>query len=115
MGWGGYVGGASGLALVILAIVGLGRYLLSDKSVATSQRAEIRELRADIVHLKEQMARLEVLYDEQRTLKHAANNSLAKATLTLDLVRGLALKCTCGALDPLGDILTDPSRIESGG
>lgn len=76
--------------------------LLWDRRAVTS---EIRTLTTQVNSLSTKVAKLEVQYDDERSLKHKANNDLARCVLALDLVQRLALKCTDGALDPLQDIL----------
>lgn len=47
---------------------------------------------------------------EQRSLKHAALNREARAAGTLDIVARLAPSCTCGALDPIVELLDIATR-----
>jgi hypothetical protein len=42
---------------------------------------------------------------EQRSLKHRMATDLAKSRLALDIVRRLQRECSCGALNPLAEIL----------
>lgn len=88
---------AGGTAVVVAGIiVGLFRFLLQN---------EIQLLRSQHEAMAERVAQLEVLYDEQRTEKHAVINKYAQAQILLGVIVDLAEKCTCGALDIVEDLL----------
>lgn len=106
------MGEVVGWSAAVIAAIALVRTLLLDRSAFIQQKAEIVVLRADITTLKSQVAHIEGMYDEQRTLKHKALNDLTKATLIIKIVEDLYAKCECGVLDPIIDVLrniTDPS------
>jgi outer membrane murein-binding lipoprotein Lpp len=103
------------LFILALALV-IGYFLL--RGYSKTQSVEIEGLRKalndqslrhsnDLATVTAKVDRLEVLYDEQRSEKHRAQNELAKTRLALDIVRRLQAECTCGALKPLGDILAN--------
>lgn len=90
------VSGAVGVALVVLYRI------ITDRSAVNS---ELEVLKRQISELSQHVARLEALYDEQRGLKHQAFNDVARALTALELVRGMAEECTCGALGNLPPII----------
>ena len=98
------IGGAAGVTAIVVALVALGRFLLSDKR-------EITDLRLDIRELRDHVMKLEALYDEQRTEKHRILNELTKASMLLGIIVDLADKCTCGALALVDDLMR---RVSTG-
>jgi hypothetical protein len=92
------IGGAAGIVAVLVALIGLARFLLGDNR-------EVTQLRADLGSLNEKVSKLEVLYDEQRTEKHALRNELTKLQMLLGIIVDLADRCTCGALALVDDLM----------
>lgn len=101
------------LFLVALAMV-MGYGLL--RAYTRTQQVEIDDLRAaldkqserharDMAAVNTKVDRLEVLYDEQRSMKHKAFNDVAKTVMALDLVQRLAQECSCKVLSPLDEII----------
>jgi hypothetical protein len=66
---------------------------------------QITDLRTDVDHLQRKLGQLEELYDQERGLKHKAFNDVARASMALEMVRRLAVQCTCGVLEPLIEIV----------
>lgn len=98
------VGGVvAGVGVVLLAIVGLARYLLSDRSVAATHTKQIADMRADMASMKTEMALLRHEIAEQRTLKHAIRTEFAKTVMLLAFVE--EANCTCGALEQFKPII----------
>lgn len=90
-------------ALGVLALVIVIAYkLISDRRAVMS---EIGTLRGQVTTLDRKLTALEVQYDEQRGLKHKANNDVARCVLALDLTQRLVRDCSCGALGPLVEII----------
>jgi hypothetical protein len=89
----GQYAGATG---VVLALIAFMKFFLWN---------QIKDLRRDVTRLRDDMARIEAKYDEERGRKHKAFNDVARATMALELVRRLAESCTCGVLDPLTEII----------
>lgn len=107
---------AVGGGVAFLALVSLIRFLLSDRGASDTLHKEIAGLRksltdqsarhqAEMNGLRERQAKLEALYDEQRTLKHAITGDLAKAVMALEVVRRLSRNCTCQALISVEEIV----------
>lgn len=103
---------------VLLGAIVIAYWLLRDHSANASLQLEIAGLRAamdrqsarhhaDVMGLHEKIGRLEGQYDEQRSAKHQALNDVAKMKIAISIVRRLQRECTCGALDPLGEILAN--------
>lgn len=104
---GGVLGG-------IVVVIAFSRFLLG--SALATLHAEITNLRERLVESEKaserralqadnRMAELEKLYDEQRKEKHRITNEYTKVAMMLGVVVDLAEKCTCGALDIVGDLL----------
>lgn len=102
----------AGLGVVFIAIVGLARYLLSDRSVAATHTKQIADLKAELAAMRVEMAMLRNEVAEQHHLKHVAIGKQSAAEGTLDLVRSLYDQCTCGALLPLARLLDRRSDHE---
>lgn len=96
---------AIGGGLGLMAMVGLIRYLLGDRTATGVLQQEISDLRKEIRENARKIAELEALYDEQRREKHRLNNELGRAQMLLGVVGELAEQCTCGALAIVGDLL----------
>lgn len=105
------------LGIVFLIIV-VAYWLLRDRSAFLTQTTEIAALRKriddqadrhhkDVLELNGKMGRLEALYDEQRSKKHQALNDVARLQLALAIVRRLQRECTCAALAPIDEILSN--------
>lgn len=92
--------------LFIVALLIVVGYLLL-RAYSRNQQVEIDGLRVAVKELNTKVDRLDAKYDEQRSLKHKALNDLAKSRLALDIVRRLQAECSCGALDPLAQILNN--------
>lgn len=93
----------AGVGVVLLAIVGLARYLLSDRSVAATHTRQIADMRADMASMKTEMTILRNEIAEQRTLKHAIRTEFAKTVMLLSFVE--EANCTCGVLDQFRPII----------
>lgn len=98
---------AAGIGVVVIAAIGLVKFLLGDRSASTTQRSQIQALQKDVIELKTQVSVLQTDLGEQRSLKHKALNQLAVARGVLHVVGQLADTCTCGALQPMGGLLDD--------
>jgi hypothetical protein len=93
--------------LFIVGLVVVIAYLLwRDRAPYIALEHQVGTLRDDVAALNEKLSKVEALYDEQRTLKHSAVNELTKAQVLLGIILDLAEKCTCGALDIVGDLLS---------
>jgi hypothetical protein len=105
MDWTAIPTGVGGLGLVVVSVIALVRYLLSDKSVATTHATQIQALEKRCDGLERSVHELEQENREQRSAKHEALNRLAIASGTLSIVGRLYDKCTCGALDVIADLI----------
>ena len=90
---GGYIGLIGGLSLAVMAFIRI--FLMR----------QITDLRNDVVRLEKHVEKLEEDYNRERSDKHKARNDVARSVMALDLVRRLAQMCTCGALEPLLEII----------
>src|SRR5437899_11444442 len=86
---------AAGVTTVIVVVA---YRLIIDRSAVKS---ELKNLTGQVKTLSDKVNHLEVLYDEQRGLKHQAFNDVARALTALELVRRLARDFTCEVLAPL--------------
>lgn len=102
--------GAVGVGVVLLSMIALAKYLLGDRHVSDIQATEIRSLRDELNAVRERLVIVEQDSLDQHKQKHAAQNRLSNALLTLDVVHRLYVNCTCGALAPIGPILDDMSN-----
>ena len=106
--------GVAGLGVVIIAVIGLAKFLLGDRTVAMSNAQHISELREDITTLERKVEALEHDLDEQRTMKHALKNELTKALLVISFIKSSTPHCTCGVLDRVRPLIEsfDTSAVD---
>lgn len=84
------------VGMTVLAVLGLVKFF---------PVRQISDLRNDVNTLTRHVSDLEAKYDDERSLKHKAYNDVARTVMALDLVRRLAAQCTCGALEPVIEII----------
>jgi hypothetical protein len=94
------VGGLAGVAAVLVAMLVVSQRLLLDRSGFAELRNEMTELRVKV-------EALERMVDRERGLKHDALRDVAVARGVITVVERLSSKCSCGALDAIGDLLGD--------
>lgn len=99
--------------VVCLCIV-VGAILL--KAYTANQQLQINGLRdsiekqadrhsRELADLNVKIERLDARLEEARTERHYLRGEVAKMRLTLDYVRTLAAKCSCGVMEPIVDLL----------
>lgn len=98
----------------VTVVIALSKFLLS--SALQTLHTEITNLRgrleseqaarvASDAARDSRMAELERLYDVQRKEKHDIKNEYTKVSVLLGIIVDLAEKCSCGALDIIGDLM----------
>lgn len=93
---------AGGTAVVVAGIIiGMFRFLV---------QTEIQLLREQVSSQADRLAKIEVLYDEQRKEKHRLAGELGRSQMLLGIIVKLAEQCTCGALALVDDLIRGAAR-----
>lgn len=86
-------------------------------SQADRHDQQMREMRENHAHemreMQERIDRLELISEDARAERHFLRGEIGKYRMAISIADDLRVKCTCGALDPIGAVIRSLNLDES--